>query len=627
MRALTLLATSLVLLATAGLAGAAGRSTAAFPGTNGRIAFNAGGAIYVVRPDGGGLTRLATTNSDDTSGGVSWSRDGQWLAFSAYRGSDPDVYAIRGDGTGLRQVTFSRGVDVDPSWAPSGDRIAFETNRNGQVDIYSVDARGRDPRRLTSARQDELDPAWSPKGDRIAYTMQASETSRQVWVMNADGSGKTQLTDAANFSENPTWSPDGTRIAFDSDREERGNLELYSMKADGSGVVRLTNHPALDALPAWSPDGKKIVFVSDRLEKDSRRLFVMPASGGSAKRLIPGNEPGFQMVPDWQPLRAGRVERPPSFPGKALPAGGVADRVDGLYDAADAWSMRMNAGVTYRINLSPRRGCVALRVFPPAAHGFSSSRSVAYRQCGGYLTYTPGPGRSGVHGLLVSAHPGSEAVVAYRLQAGAAGVDDVGPGIHLAGHGEPVKGRLSASGIDVEDLYSFDVQRLSAVRVELRSQAGLGLALTTIEGDSIAGVDAGTILRKTLQPGSYVLAVTAPGRVGGRYELSALVRAVTKTTLTADTKRRLSVPVGRSVALATATTPSPGSGRVVLRLDYLDPRAGWVYRRSWETVPGGTIAFAPPSIGTWRVRASFLGTLTSSPSSSETVTIEAVAAG
>ena len=75
--------------------------------------------------------------------------------------------------------------------------------------------------------------------------------------MNADGSGQTQLTSTPNFSENPNWSPDGRRIVFDSDRAEKGNLDIYSMKADGSDVQQLTDSPALDAVPAWSPDGHR----------------------------------------------------------------------------------------------------------------------------------------------------------------------------------------------------------------------------------------------------------------------------------------------------------------------------------------------------------------------------------
>ena len=77
---------------------------------------------------------------------------------------------------------------------------------------------------------------------------------------------------------------------FDSDRVEKGDLEIYSMKADGSDVRRLTNNPALDALPAYSPDGKRIVFVSDRLQKDSRRLFTMSSTGAKPTRVVAGED-------------------------------------------------------------------------------------------------------------------------------------------------------------------------------------------------------------------------------------------------------------------------------------------------------------------------------------------------
>ena len=134
------------------------------------------------------------------------------------------------------------------------------------------------------------------------------------------------MTDTPNFSENPNWSPDGARIVFESDRVEKGDLEIYSMKADGSEVRRLTNNPALDALPAYSPDGKRIVFVSDRLQKDSRRLFTMSSTGAKPKRVVAGEEPNFQMVPDWQALRLGVREKAPVPPGPPLPPGGVPTR-------------------------------------------------------------------------------------------------------------------------------------------------------------------------------------------------------------------------------------------------------------------------------------------------------------
>lgn len=613
-----------VVLAMVAGAVAAPRTAATFPGKNGRIAFNSDGAIFLVNPNGSGLTRLTSTNSEDTTTGMSFSRDGRLLAYSAFKGSDPDIYVIGTDRRGLRQVTFSRGIDVDPTWSPAG-RIAFETNRNGNVDIYSVDDRGRTPLRLTNAPQDELDPAWSPRGDKIAYTVE-SGAARQIWVMNADGSAKRQLTDEPNFSQNPGWSPDGSRIVFDSDRVERGNLEIYSMKADGTDVIRLTNHPALDALPAYSPDGRRIVFVSDRVEKDSRRLYIMAADGRSTRRVIQAG-PTFQMVPDWQPLRTGRLERAPVPPGTRLAARGATDRVDPLYDLGDAWSVAMAAGTTYRINLSLQRGCAAIVVFAPRTRSFSSGRRLATRSCGGYFTFTPGPDGGGVHTLLVTpTSAGGDAVVPYRLQVAPAGPDDQGPGVALVS-GRQRTGALSGRGIDVVDLYRFDVDSLSTVRINFESRAGLELELTSVTGAELKRATPGVTLRETLKPGTYLVAVSAPGRVTGRYALTVLVRVVTKTTLTADGARTVTVPVGQPVSLRTDTSPQPAGGQVRIRADYQDPRAGFVFREAWTVSPGSGVRFAPPAVGVWRVAASYFGTSAAAPSRSGYVTVNAVSRG
>ena len=498
---LAALTIGLSVLSAASLAHAAGVAAVAFPGKNGLIAFNSDGSVYVVAPDGSGLRQIAQTGIQDGYPGVSFSPDGKLIAFSAMSATDPDIYTVRPDGSGRKPLTFSRGVDSDPTWSDDGKRIAFETNRNGNIDIYSIDSGGRNPRQLTKGPLNEEDPAWSPKGNRIAYTLASKDgLSRQIWVMDGDGANPLQLTNTPNFSENPNWSPDGTRIVFDSDRVEKGDLEIYSMMADGSDVRRLTNNPALDALPAYSPDGKRIVFVSDRLQKDSRRLFTMSATGAKPKRVVAGNEPNFQMVPDWQPLRLGVREKPPVPPGQPLPPSGVVDKVDPLYDQSDAWSVRMEPGITYRINLSPRKGCAAIAVYPPATHSFGSSRRVVYRECGGYLTFTPGHDGGGTYSLLVSAPRGSAAIVGYHLQAAAAQPDDQGPGI-LLGSDAKIAGSVSGRSIDVVDLYRFDVSKLSTVQAALTPATGIQVALTNLDGTPIADATPGSTLRKTLTRG------------------------------------------------------------------------------------------------------------------------------
>jgi len=171
-----------VVVAACAIAAAAGAKQTAFPGKNGRIVFNdQNGFIDVVNANGTGVVRLAFTGDNNNYIGASWSPDGQLIAFSSSRG-DPDVYTVRPDGSNLRQVTFSRGVDTDPTFSGDGSQIAFETNRNGNFDIYAVNADGSHPVQLTNSPLNDQDPAWSRQG-KIAYTVESADKSqREIWV-------------------------------------------------------------------------------------------------------------------------------------------------------------------------------------------------------------------------------------------------------------------------------------------------------------------------------------------------------------------------------------------------------------------------------------------------------------
>jgi len=82
----------------------------------------------------------------------------------------------------------------------------------------------------------------------------------------------------SQIESDPAWSPDGTRIAFV--RRSQTTSDVFLMNANGSGLVNLTNTPAIpEVSPTWSPDGKMIAFVS------KGDIYAINAGGGLANRL------------------------------------------------------------------------------------------------------------------------------------------------------------------------------------------------------------------------------------------------------------------------------------------------------------------------------------------------------
>jgi TolB protein len=118
----------------------------------------------------GKVTKL-TNGSDDFP---AWSSRGDRIAFTGFESGDFEIYTIRPDGTGLRQLTHTHGNDAHEVWSPDGRWIAFVSSRMGWKDegkmggtqpygeIFVMRADGTDVRQLTDDQWEEGVAGWAP---------------------------------------------------------------------------------------------------------------------------------------------------------------------------------------------------------------------------------------------------------------------------------------------------------------------------------------------------------------------------------------------------------------------------------------------------------------------------------
>ena len=256
--------------------------------------------VVTVREDGRGRRVVYRADRFAQVALAGWPRGASGVRVTTTRRqNDGDLFTMRGDGTGLRSVTWDDAYDRQPAWSPDGRRIVFIRGFAGgfgfpQTAVHVVDARGGPVTRITSptAGTDDDDPDWSPDGTWIVFSRSLAASGfdlAELYLCRPDGAGLVQLTRLGGSNGNPAWSPDGRAIAF-----THGN-EVWVVGADGSGPRPLGLR---GGQPAWSPDGGRIAFVGP--VDNIVRLQIANADGSNG-RVVPTVVPAAWSAPTWSP--------------------------------------------------------------------------------------------------------------------------------------------------------------------------------------------------------------------------------------------------------------------------------------------------------------------------------------
>jgi Tol biopolymer transport system component len=299
------LATSVLvaLLVGATIAVLAPSALAAFPGTNGRIAFSRdinSGDIFTMAANGTDQSQLTSSAAVDQM--PSYSPDGTQIAFARNAGGTWSIVVMDTDGTDQATVVpGAAGVTLsDPSFSPDGTQIAFGRSAGGVTEVWLVNTDGTDPGPLTLGN----DPVWSPDGTQIAYELAVGGFA-DIFKVNADGTNATNVSNTAGFTDlYPDWSPNGAQIAFSSNRD--GDFEVFKMQANGTLQTQLTFNAVVDFDPAWAPDGTRIAWT--HVSGPIPTIWKMRSDGQLQVQLTTVSELGF---PSWQPIPI----PPPPVPG------------------------------------------------------------------------------------------------------------------------------------------------------------------------------------------------------------------------------------------------------------------------------------------------------------------------
>ena len=209
--------------------------------------------IFLADDRGNIEKRLTDAPGYDAEGTVNW-KTGD-IVFTSLASGDLDVWKMRPDGSGKKQLTSKLGYDGGPALSRDGTKLVWRANYPKTPE--------------ETARYKAL------LADNVTAPMKM-----EIIVADADGGNARAVTAFGCASFAPTFTPDGKRILFSSNKQECDSrkFELYMMNLDGSDLQQVTSFGGFTSFPEFSPDGKTLAFCSDRDAKDHYEFNIFTAA-------------------------------------------------------------------------------------------------------------------------------------------------------------------------------------------------------------------------------------------------------------------------------------------------------------------------------------------------------------
>ncbi len=191
--------------------------------------------------------------------GVSFSKDGQWVAYTSV--PEGTLWRSKVDGSERLQLTFAPIQAGLPRWSPNGKALAFMGRTPGQSwKICVVASDGGAVQELTSGQSNDADPTWSRDGNTLAFgtpivSQGGASATMAIHLLDL----RTQQVSRLPGSEglfSPRWSPDGRYIVAMAEDSQR--LMLFDTTTEKWSELARVNAAFLD----WSRDGKSVCFES-----------------------------------------------------------------------------------------------------------------------------------------------------------------------------------------------------------------------------------------------------------------------------------------------------------------------------------------------------------------------------
>jgi TolB protein len=210
--------------------------------------------IYVADIDGKNIRNI--TNSPGYDAEATISRDGKHVVFTSERDGNLDIYTMDPDGKNVKRLTHELGYNGGPFWSYDGKWIVYRAYhpksekevaefkqllsehriKPVNLELWVMRADGTGKRQVTNNGAANFAPYFFPDGKKIIFSSNLADPKGMgnfdLYTIKLDGTGLEKITTNPTFDGFPMFTSDGKRLVFASNRNGKKPHETNIFIAD-----------------------------------------------------------------------------------------------------------------------------------------------------------------------------------------------------------------------------------------------------------------------------------------------------------------------------------------------------------------------------------------------------------
>ena len=204
------------------------------------------------------------------------------------------IWLIPGDGGDAVRIGHGVLPARNPRWSPDGKKIVYQTATPQQTQIGVVDVASGESESLSNEQFTDQQPGWHPDGERLVFSSERGDSGFDLWELDLPSRLSWRVSNRPGDETGAAWSANGRHLAYI--HRHAGQWSLVIRRFAQPDETLLVSSDPLYA-PSWRPDGSLLTYLRQTPQGLVVQMVIL--SEPPLHRTLLGGEDFFVAPVSW----------------------------------------------------------------------------------------------------------------------------------------------------------------------------------------------------------------------------------------------------------------------------------------------------------------------------------------